>query len=80
MISASQNDNGKASVTDNHSGLATRPPRVTTKVATPLHRATVGRWRAMLLIAAGAQVLALSPLQAASAKKGNHRQRHHGRC
>jgi hypothetical protein len=32
-----------ASATDNNSGPAIRPPRVTTKVATPLHRAAVGR-------------------------------------
>ena len=69
MKSPSRNDNGKASVTDNNSGPAIRPPRVTTKVATPLHLAAAGRWCAMLLIAAGAEVLALSPLQAASAKR-----------
>jgi len=69
MKSASRNDSGKTSTTDNNSGPAIRPPRVTTEVARPLHRATLGRWCAMLLIAAGAQVLALLPLQAASAKR-----------
>jgi len=43
--------------------------RVITEVARPFHRASVGRWCAMLLIAAGAQVLALPPLQAATPKK-----------
>jgi osmotically-inducible protein OsmY len=38
-------------------------------MATPSTRAMVGRWCATLLIASAAQVLALSPLQAASAKR-----------
>jgi osmotically-inducible protein OsmY len=69
MENASRNDSGRPSVTDNNSDPAVRLPRVTTKVATPLHRAAVGRWCAMLLIAAGTQVLALLPLQAASTKR-----------
>jgi len=42
MKSASRSDRGKTNATDNNSGPAIRPPRVTTKVATPLHRAAVG--------------------------------------
>jgi hypothetical protein len=41
------------------------------KVARPLCRAAAGRWCALLLLAAGAQFLALSPLQAANAKKSD---------
>ena len=48
MKSASRSDRGKTSATDNNSSPALRPPRVTTKVARPLHRAAVGRWCAVL--------------------------------
>ena len=66
MEGASSNDSGRSSVTDNHSGAAIG---LSTKMARQLHRATLGTWCAMLLTAAGAQVLVLSPVQAASAKR-----------
>ena len=69
MKRASRNDSGDTSASDNKSGPAIRRPRVTTKVARPPHRSAAGRWCAMLLIATGAQVLVLSPLQAATPKK-----------
>ena len=69
MTSALRSDSGRASVTDDSSGPAIRPPRVTTKAARPLHCSPVSRWCAMLLIATGAQILVLSPLQGATPKK-----------
>jgi osmotically-inducible protein OsmY len=66
MTSALRSDGGRANATDNNCGTAIG---LTTKMASPFHPATVGRWCAALLIASAAQVLALPPLQAASAKK-----------
>ena len=66
MTRALRSDGGRASATESNSGAAIG---LTTRMARPFHRATVGRWCVTLLIASAAQVLGLLPLQAASPKK-----------